>query len=128
MNIGVIMYNRKEDALVYQRKCAAISHAIISAVRPRSFVSSIQIATSMYIHRKFESKELISILSSLGLAASYYDVRLFEACSLFQIEERILDGTFCQYIFDNAILIRLPLMVLIHCTSWVAFLSVHRLQ
>jgi len=45
----------------------AISHAIMSAVRPRSFVSPLQLGLSVYLHRQFGSKRLLEVLACLGL-------------------------------------------------------------
>ena len=47
----------------------------------------------MYVHRKYESKELIDILSSLGFACNYSEVR--------RLNTAFING-FTQFIFDNA--------------------------
>ena len=48
---------------------SAIAHSIISACRPRSFVSSIMLV-SIYIYKRYESRILVDILCSLGYGVS----------------------------------------------------------
>lgn len=54
----------------------AIAHIIISAIKPRSFMSPILLGLSSMMHRKHASKGLIDCISNLGLCASYYDTQL----------------------------------------------------
>ena len=61
------------------RKRAVINHAIISATRPRSFLSMIQVGLALYIHRHVGSRHLVDILFSMGICASYNEARLYEA-------------------------------------------------
>ncbi|KAJ8874812.1 hypothetical protein PR048_022701 [Dryococelus australis] len=44
-----------------KRKCVGINHAIISAVRPRSFLSQLQIGLAFTLHRLYGSKHLINM-------------------------------------------------------------------
>lgn len=53
--------------------CHVINHAVISAVRPRSFLSSIQTTLSLYLNRMYGSKHLIEVLSALGVCSSNYE-------------------------------------------------------
>lgn len=55
------------------RKRHVINHALISAVRPRSLLSSIQTTLSFYLNRMYGSKHLIEVLSALGVCSSYYE-------------------------------------------------------
>ena len=56
----------------------------------------------MYVHRKYESKELIDILSSLRNACNYSEVRRLNAAFIKgEKTEYPFDG-FTQFIFDNA--------------------------
>lgn len=52
------------------RKRQVSNHAVISAVRPRSFVSSIQTTFSLYLNQMYGSKHLIEVLSALGVCSS----------------------------------------------------------
>ena len=100
-NYTDIIYHKKQNPEKYKKKFTAIGHAIISATRPRSFNSSLLLANGVYLHHKFETREMIDIFSQLGFSASYNDVKVFErsaSCS----EDRVYDTTFSQYIFDNA--------------------------
>ena len=64
---------------VVNRRRTATAHSWISACRPRSFVSPLLLAISVYIHRKYASRELIDILSSLSFSDDYKEVQLFES-------------------------------------------------
>ncbi|KAK4875032.1 hypothetical protein RN001_011454 [Aquatica leii] len=52
-------------------KIAAINYAIISACRPRSFISPIQLEVGVHLHCKFGSRYLIDVLHSLLVCSSY---------------------------------------------------------
>ena len=56
----------------------------------------------MYFHRTFGSRKAVDILHKLGFCASYNNTRKFELSAVMQQEDRVLDGTFCQFVFDNA--------------------------
>ncbi|CAG5100866.1 Protein of unknown function [Cotesia congregata] len=66
-----IILPQKKNVESYKKKITAISHSIIAAVRPISFISSLQLALSIYIHSKYQSKLLINMLNRLGMCASY---------------------------------------------------------
>ena len=57
------------------RKKAAIGQAIISACRPRSFVSPILLSVGVYAHRNFASRELVTKLSKLSFSVDYAEVK-----------------------------------------------------
>ena len=87
---------------IVNRRCTAIAHSIISACRPRSFVSPILLAISVYIHRKYASRDLIDMLSSLGFVDDYKEVLHLNQSFMTGGEPSYdLDG-FTQFIFDNA--------------------------
>ena len=60
--------------MLVRRKCAAIGEVIVAATSPRSYISLPLLALTMFIHRKYRSRELIDILSSLVLAERYNEV------------------------------------------------------
>ena len=74
---GVIKTKSNVFNNVTERRRAAISHSVISACRPRSFVSSLMLSLSLYVYKKYESRILVDILSSLGYGASYEEVVLY---------------------------------------------------
>lgn len=77
----------------------------MAAVRPRSFISRLQLGLSVFFHRRFGSKRLIQLFSSFGLCASYNDTMMYESAAVFNREPHILSpesGTFVQYVADNA--------------------------
>lgn len=101
----IIMTNKKggqETMNSYQRKCISIGHAIITAVRPRSFLSSLQIGLAVSLHRKFGTKKIIDICNDLGFCASYNEARLYEISASFQSAFELLPGTAIQYVVDNS--------------------------
>jgi len=53
---SVILSNKKGDRTHLSKKCTSIAHAIMSATRPHSFRSTIQMSVGVYLHRKFESR------------------------------------------------------------------------
>lgn len=56
--------------------CTAIAHSIITATRPRSFSSPLQLGLAVYLFRKVGSKNIIDIVSSLAYCSSYREVTL----------------------------------------------------
>ncbi|KAK3931380.1 Glucans biosynthesis protein D [Frankliniella fusca] len=84
------------------RKCNVIGQEIISAMRPRSYVSPLQVGLTVYIHRVFASRQLIDILSSLGKCAPYREAVQFERSVVEHTPPELLPGAFLQYAFDNA--------------------------
>ncbi len=72
---GIIKSTALKEYKSIERRCTAISHSIIAACRPKSFVSPILLAVAVYIHRKYASRELIDILSSMGFADDYKEIQ-----------------------------------------------------
>lgn len=84
------------------RRCISIAHAIIFACRPRSFLSPILLSIAVYIHRRYESRELIDMLSYMGFCDDYKEVqRLYASILSTDVPTYNLDG-FSQFVFDNA--------------------------
>lgn len=99
----VILKDKRGSLDGWKRKCIALSHAVISAVRPRSFISSLLNGIGVYLYRRFGSKHLIDLLSAFGFSSSYTDASLLELSTILQSEKPIIEkGTFCQFVFDNA--------------------------
>jgi hypothetical protein len=74
----VILKNKKGSLEKWIIKCTALSHSIISAVRPRSFISPLQLGVGVFLYKKFGSRYLLDILSALGFSSSYSESMLFE--------------------------------------------------
>ena len=49
-----LIKSKSTNSKVTRRRCSAISHAIIAACRPRSFISPILLSLAMYVHRKYQ--------------------------------------------------------------------------
>lgn len=60
--------HRADDLLKkIQRMRLFINQALISMCRPRSFLSPLQLGLSVYLERKFGSKQIIDVLNNLGI-------------------------------------------------------------
>lgn len=98
-----LIIKNKKDTETASRKCIAIAHAIVSAIRPRSFISPILLGLAALINQKYASKSLIDLLSSIGFCASYYEVSLFQISAIAHNHNAPeANPEFCQYVFDNA--------------------------
>ena len=84
------------------KKCLAIAHAILAAVRPRKYVSPLQIGVGAFVYEKTGSKDVIQVLNNLGFSANYKEVRKFEALCVTRPPPRIIPNSFAQFVFDNA--------------------------
>lgn len=98
----IILKGKRGCLNKWKTKCTAIAHAIISAARPRSFLSGLQIGLAAFIYKKFRSRKLLEVLCSLGFCASYEEVGLFEASSIMGPGPTIQPNAFSQFVFDNA--------------------------
>ena len=74
-----IILTKKSSTRNYEPKITSIAHTIITATRPRTIVSSIQVGLGTMLNKKYGSKDLIKILNSLGLCCSYKETQLFES-------------------------------------------------
>jgi len=84
------------------RKCTVMAHQIISATRPRSFVSMIMVGLSTYVHRHVGSRHVVDVLNSMGVCASYYEARRYEASAMATAPPTLQSDSFIQFVFDNA--------------------------
>ena len=91
-----------KNSVVAIRRITAIAHSIISACRPKSFVSPLLLAIAVYIHRKYASRELIDILSSISFSDDYKEVQRFESGLVSSGEPSYFLSCFTQFVFDNA--------------------------
>ena len=101
---GIVSQPNKSNPLSVsaKRKCAGIEHALMSAVRPRSYLSPLLIGLGVYLHRKYDSENLINILHSFGFCCSYEEVRRYQWSGLYSTPPPPDDEAFVQFIFDNA--------------------------
>ncbi|KYN29123.1 hypothetical protein ALC57_01442 [Trachymyrmex cornetzi] len=97
----IILKNKRGDLLRWRVIITAISHAIISGTRPRSFISSILTALSSLLLKKYGSSSLLDILSALGFSASYREARVFEISSVLHPYLYESQQGFTQFVFDN---------------------------
>ena len=93
----------KTKSLVSERQRIGLAHSIISAARPRSFISPILLTIAVYINAMHESRELIDILSALGFCDDYREVqRLYDATIPNEQQAYDLSGDLVNFVFDNA--------------------------
>lgn len=85
-----------------RRKQLTINHAIIATCRPRSFQSTIHVAVSVYLYRKYGSKNLINLFHSMGVCSSYAEATTYLNCATVHSAPVIEESAFFQYVFDNA--------------------------
>lgn len=87
----------------YDKKICAIGHIIISAVRPRSFISPLLLGLSTMIHSKYVAKNLIDALHNISLIESYSETERFEKSIVNDPEKfTLIDRPFIQFVSDNA--------------------------
>jgi len=86
----VILKLRKGKLESIKLKCPSISHAIVAAARPRTFMSRLQLGLSTFLHRRFGSQRILDVLSSLGVAASYSDTVKYEVSTVYHPQSFIL--------------------------------------
>ncbi|KAG8182331.1 hypothetical protein JTE90_004097 [Oedothorax gibbosus] len=83
---SVVLKHKKGRLDEWKKKCVALSHSVISAVRPRSFVTSLLTGVGTYLYKKFGSRLLVNVLSSLGFSSSY-DMKFLDlSCLLYFIQ------------------------------------------
>ena len=101
---GIVSQPNKSNPLSVsaKRKCAGIEQALMSAVRPRSYLSPLLIGLGVYLHRKYDSEILINILHSFGFCCSYEEARRYQWSGLYSKLPPPGDDAFVQFIFDNA--------------------------
>lgn len=92
----------KDNDCAIQRKSISIQHAMISAVRPRSFVSPMQTGLGIHLHRKYGSRVLIDIVSNLGFCVPYREVLLYEASATMKQSTVTDPNSYIQFVYDNA--------------------------
>ncbi|GFY69736.1 uncharacterized protein TNIN_358321 [Trichonephila inaurata madagascariensis] len=88
----VIMKNRKGKIADSKTKCTSISHAIMAALRERSFSSQLLLSLSVFLHKRYGSERLIDVLYSLRFAASYGNTVQFEISTAYHPQPHILSS------------------------------------
>ncbi|GBL56600.1 hypothetical protein AVEN_130445-1, partial [Araneus ventricosus] len=67
---------KRGDLEKWRKRCTAMAHCIISAARPKSFMSGMQVGLAAFLFKKYGSRKLIDVLSPRGFRSSYTgDVR-----------------------------------------------------
>nr|CAH7764460.1 unnamed protein product [Callosobruchus chinensis] len=79
----------------------SIAHTIISALKPKQFISKLGLAIGTYVLRKTGSKLIVNLLNKLGVSASYYHTQLYEASTIMDPPNMRKENAFVQFVFDN---------------------------
>lgn len=96
----LIVHRKKKDN--WKTKCTAIAHSVISILRPRSFLSSVQVGLGAFIYKKTGSRKVLEVLNSMGFCCTYKESVRFEISSAMQVPKEKNQEGFSQFIFDNA--------------------------
>nr|CAH7760350.1 unnamed protein product [Callosobruchus chinensis] len=87
------------DGLNVQRDSTA--YTIISALKPKLFISKLRVAIGTYILRKTGSTLIVNLLNKLGASASYCHTQLYEASTIMDPRNMRKENAFIQFVFDN---------------------------
>ncbi|KAB0797138.1 hypothetical protein PPYR_08132 [Photinus pyralis] len=90
-----------KENLTTERKMVSLSNAIIAIIRPKSYISPVLLGLGIHLHRKFGSKDLLSILHALGFVSHYKSVMLYENTAA-ELSVNVSSPSFIQFAFDNA--------------------------
>lgn len=92
----IILANKRGSLDSWKKKCDALAHDIIAAVRPKSFLSSLLTGIGVFNYKKIVSKQLLDLLSMLGFSSTYYEAARLEASFILGApENKITNGGWC---------------------------------
>lgn len=97
----LLVHEKDKDGTENYVKRDYIAHSIVSILRPKTFISNLQIAVGTYVYRKTGSRLIIDLLSKIGVCSSYHSLQLYEASTIVAPPKMNVDDAFVQYVFDN---------------------------
>lgn len=100
--INNIVQGRGKKGADKTRSVTTICHSVMSASRPRSFLSPLQLGLSVHLHSKYGSRHLIDLLHSISLCASYNETVAYLNAANDIIQPEVTENAFAQFVFDNA--------------------------
>lgn len=89
------------EAIQRCKKIFYIAHAIMSAVRLKSFIFPLQLAVGLTFYRKFGSRNTTNLCYQLGFSCSYHEVKLYETCVALKTNGSLIE-LFLQIVSDNS--------------------------
>lgn len=92
---------KKKLSSNYKQIIASTAHVLMSASFPRYYLSPLQLALGVLLHREFGTKNVIEMFHACGLTASYAEVRKYEMSAAKHTEIALQQGTFIQFVWDN---------------------------
>lgn len=98
----VVLSKKHGDIDKWKKKSVALAHTIISAVRPKSFLSPMQVGLAAFLYKKYGSRKLIDVLSSLGFCSSYTEAVRLEVSAILSQPLEVNGQSFAQLVYDNA--------------------------
>ena len=98
----VVLKNKKGDKSKWNKKCTAISYAILTIARPSSFIFPLQIDLAVHLCQKNGSKHLLNVLSTMGLCASCAEAALFQVSALQHPAREPQTYSCTQFVLDKA--------------------------
>ncbi|KAK3924287.1 LOW QUALITY PROTEIN: Putative membrane protein insertion efficiency factor [Frankliniella fusca] len=86
-----------------ERKATYIEQLLVSAARPKSYISPFKHGLALLLHTRYGSRDLIRLLSSVGAVSDYADTVAFETSSAVACTScGLKPHAFQQYVADNA--------------------------
>ncbi len=98
---GVVLNKKRADIEKWRKKSTAVAHCIISAVRPKSFMSPVQVGLAAFLYKKYGSRKLIEVLSSLGFCSSYREAACFEVSTIMCPPLTTQEQPLTQLVYNN---------------------------
>ena len=100
------LFAARKDRCAVEELTTTLGQALISGVRPKSYISPVLLSLAVYIHRYFGTRELIDKLNSSGLVPTYGEVLRYEySATVHASREGALSLSpkeLLQFSFDNA--------------------------
>ncbi|KAE8749717.1 hypothetical protein FOCC_FOCC003457 [Frankliniella occidentalis] len=85
------------------RKKSFFGQSIVTACRPKSYISPIMLCHGLYLQRKIGSKEAVDLAYALGVSVSYNETLRYVQNYVKMPSSIDADpGNFYQFVFDNA--------------------------
>lgn len=93
----LVKRNKKSDDSKWDHRVSVLAHSAIASVRPRSFLSTLQVRISAALYKKLPSKGLVNALSYLGLCASYEETVKYETAVMKDLRKNQLKDHFLSF-------------------------------
>ncbi|XP_031335335.1 uncharacterized protein LOC116165167 isoform X2 [Photinus pyralis] len=99
---AVVMSKKKGNFEKWKKQSLAIADCLLTAIRPKSYISPLQVGVATFLYKKYGSRRLIDVLSSLGFCSSYTEAVRFEMSSMLEPHLTLRKQALSQFVYDNA--------------------------